>query len=261
MLLAERVAIVTGAGSGIGRAIAVRLAQEGAWIAVAEINPESGKAAASEIAERGGRAEFVETNVAEIDSLQNMVQKTVETFGRLDILVNNAGIDFRKSVLETTLEDWESVIDTDLRGTFFGCKFAAEQFIRQQSAGCIVNISSVHSIATLSGAGPYAAAKGGVNQLTKALANELGVHNIRVNAVCPGLINTQIWQDIKDSEAKDTEQLVKFWRSNIALRREGEPSEIAELVTWLCTDQASYLTGAHLMIDGGMTAMLVPHQD
>lgn len=258
MWLEGRVAIVTGAGSGIGRAIANRLAQEGAAVVVAEIDVERGEAVANALANSPGQAAFLRTDVSQLDDLQRMVEFAVERFGGLDILVNNAGVNFVKPLLETTAADWEHVIGVDLRGTFFGCKYAAEHFIRTGRGGCIVNISSVHSVATLPEAGPYAAAKGGVTQLTRSLAIELGAHAIRVNAVCPGLTNTQIWQDLKAS-APSAEEITAFWRRSIALRREGEPEEVANMVAWLCSDQASYVTGANLFVDGGMTAMLVPH--
>lgn len=259
MLFDGRVAIVTGAGSGIGRAIARRLAEDGATVVVAEIDVAQGQATVEGLADAAGRGFFVQTDVARPEELKRLVQTTVERFQRLDMLVNNAGVNFVKPLLETEVEDWEHVIGVDLRGTFFGCKYAAQQFVNQGGGGSIVNISSVHSMATLAGAGPYAAAKGGVTQLTKALAIELGVHNIRVNAVCPGLTNTQIWQDIMQT-APDAAAITSYWQRGIALRREAAPKEVAEMVAWVCSDAASYVTGANLMVDGGMTAMLMPHE-
>lgn len=255
----EQVAIVTGAGSGIGRAIAERFAAQGVSVVIADINEQTGTAAADALATAGARAHFSRTDVSQPDEMERLVTTTVKRFGRLDIMVNNAGVNFVKPFLETSVADWQRVINIDLQGTFLGCKFAVQQFVAQGDGGCIVNISSVHSVATLPGAAPYAAAKGGVTQLTRALAIELGAHRIRVNAVCPGLINTRIWQDIKASSSQG-DAIKAYWQRGIPLRREGEPEEIAQLVTWICSDQASYVTGANLMIDGGMTAMLMPFE-
>jgi NAD(P)-dependent dehydrogenase (short-subunit alcohol dehydrogenase family) len=260
MLRDGQVAIVTGAGSGIGQAIARRLAADGVTIVVADIDEARGQATTSELVATFGNGIFVQTDVARPEELQRLVQVAVERYHRLDIQINNAGVNFVKPLLDTTVDDWERVIGVDLRGTFFGCKYAAQQFVKQGTGGSIVNISSVHATATLAGAGPYAAAKGGVSQLTKALAIELGVHNIRVNAVCPGLTNTQIWQDIVHA-APNAAAMTAYWQQGIALRREGSPEEVAEMVAWVSSDKASYVTGANLLVDGGMTAMLMPHED
>ncbi len=175
--------------------------------------------------------------------------------GRLDILVNNAGVNFSKPFLETTLADWERVIGVDLRGVFLGCRYGIEQFVRQGSGGAIVNISSVHAVATLAGASPYAAAKGGVSAMTRGLANEFGRQHIRVNAVCPGSIATKIWDDALAS-VPDPQQLDAHWRASTAAGRLGTAREVANAVCWLCTDEASYITGANIMVDGGLTSML-----
>jgi NAD(P)-dependent dehydrogenase (short-subunit alcohol dehydrogenase family) len=254
MRLKGKNAVVTGAGSGIGRAIAERLGEEGANVAIAEINRATGEQAVRTLIDRGVRAVNIPTDVSNADDLKRLVEQVSTTFGTLDIFINNAGINFVKPMVDTTLEDWERVIGTDLRGTFFGCKYAIEQFLRQKSEGCVVNISSVHSVATIAQTSPYAAAKGGVSQLTKSLAIEFGLHGIRINAVCPGATATQMWEDLKTSQ--QGERIVQYWRRNIATAKEAQPREIANCVVWLCTEEASYITGANLMVDAGMTAML-----
>jgi NAD(P)-dependent dehydrogenase (short-subunit alcohol dehydrogenase family) len=255
MRLAGKNAIVTGAGSGIGRAIAERLGEEGAAVAVADINADAGARTAQGLSAKGVRAINIPTDVSDPSRLERLVATAVSSLDRLDIFINNAGINFVKPMIATSVEDWNRVITTDLGGTFFGCKYAIEQFLRQGSPGCIVNISSVHSVATFPESAPYAAAKGGISMLTKSLAIEFGLRGIRVNSVCPGATATQIWEDIKTS-SPEGEKILQHIRSNIAMGREGTPQEIANFVVWLCTDEASYVTGANLVIDGGMTAML-----
>src|ERR1700730_3900365 len=225
MRLTGKNAVVTGGGSGIGKPIAERLGEEGAAVAVAEINPATGEQTVLELGERGIRALNIPTDVSRPGDLKRLVDQVSSTLGRLDIFINNAGINFVKPMVETSVEDWERVIGTDLRGTFFGCKYAIEQFLRQGTEGCVVNISSVHSVATIAETAPYAAAKGGVSQLTKSLAIEFGLRGIRVNAVCPGATATQMWEDLKSSP--EGERVVQHWRRNIAIAREARPREIA----------------------------------
>jgi NAD(P)-dependent dehydrogenase (short-subunit alcohol dehydrogenase family) len=246
---------VTGAGSGIGRAIAQRLAEEGSAVVVADMDSGTGGKTAQELRAGGRRVAFVEADVAEEAGVRAMVSAALASYGRLDILVNNAGINFAKPFLETTLDDWQRVIGVDLQGTFLACRHAIERFVAQGEPGCIVNISSVHAAATIPGAGPYAAAKAGVSALTRALAIEFGHAGIRINAVCPGSIATRIWEDAIGA-APDREAFIRHWSDNTALGRVGTPREVADLVAWLCTDEAGYVTGADLFVDGGMTAML-----
>ncbi len=249
------VAIVTGAGSGIGRAIAERFAEENSFVVIAELDERSGLACERDLRNQGKRALFVQTDVSSHEAVKRLVEVTLDEFGRIDTWVNNAGVNFVKPLGQTTIDDWERVIGVDLRGTFLGCKVAIEQFQAQRSGGSIINISSVHSVGTLPFAAPYAAAKGGVTQMTKSLAIEFGRQGIRVNSVCPGLTDTQIWQDLKSS-GPGAAAVENHWKQNIALGREASPREVANLVVWLASDQASYVTGANLMVDGGMTAML-----
>lgn len=259
MNLQGNVVIVTGAGSGIGRGIAERFAEEDAHVVLAELDEQSGSGLERHLRDQGKNALFVKTDVSQQDDIERVFYQAVSVFGRVDTVVNNAGVNLVKELGLTTVQDWEHVIGVDLRGTFLGCKYAIAQFLRQNGSGSIVNISSVHSVSTLPYAAPYAAAKGGVTQMTKSLAIEFGRQDIRVNSVCPGLTDTQIWKDLKAS-GPGAESVVDHWMRNIALGREASPREIANVVAWLASDEASYVTGANLMVDGGMTAMLTSRE-
>jgi NAD(P)-dependent dehydrogenase (short-subunit alcohol dehydrogenase family) len=255
MKLMDKVAIVTGAGSGIGWAIAERMAEEGAAIVVADVDPHGGLAIVEALTERGARATYVSTDVSREADVVAMVKQTVATYGRIDILINNAGVNFDQPFLETTLADWERIIGINLRGVFLGCRYGIEQFVAQNQGAVIVNISSVHSVATLPGTTPYAASKGGISAMTRSLANEFGRRGIRVNAVCPGSIGTRIWEEAL-ATVPNPEALASHWRNNTAAGRLGTAREVANMVVWLCTDDASYVNGANLFVDGGLTSML-----
>jgi NAD(P)-dependent dehydrogenase (short-subunit alcohol dehydrogenase family) len=258
MLLQNKVIIVTGAGGGIGEGIAQVCTREGARVVVADIRGEAAQQVATAL---GDRALAVTCNVADNEQLHHLVAATVDRFGRVDGLVNNAGVNFAKPFLETTTADWERVISVDLRAVFFLSQLVCQQMLRQPTAGVnnrgsIVNIASVHSIAAFPGAGPYDAAKWGVVGLSKAIAVELATQGIRVNAVSPGLINTQIWQDYL-AATPDPAATMAYWNSNIPIERVIEPQEIGEMVVFLLSDRALAITGANLLVDGGVTAMLV----
>ncbi|HRW04300.1 MAG TPA: SDR family oxidoreductase [Caldilineaceae bacterium] len=261
MLLENKTIIITGAGGGIGEGIAQVAVREGANVVVADIR---GAAAQQVAAALGNQAHAVTCDVADDQQLAALVTAAAARFGRIDGLVNNAGINFAKPFLETTAADWDKVISIDLRATFFLTQLVCQQFLAQppQSTsqphpqrGSIVNIASVHSIAAFPGAGPYDAAKWGVVGLTKAVAIELATQGIRVNAVSPGLINTQIWRDYL-AATPDPQATIDYWNSNIPMERVIEPEEIGEMVVFLLSDRAQAITGANMVVDGGITAQL-----
>lgn len=248
------VAIVTGAGSGIGRGVAECFAEAGAEVVLAELGRQRGEAVAEDLQNRFGKGVFIQTDVSKPLDCKAVVQYAMETYGRVDTLVNNAGVNFVKPTLEMDVDDWERVLNVDLRGTFLCSRYALE-VMAQQRSGNIINIASVHTQATLPEAAPYAAAKGGVMALTRALAIEFAPLGIRVNAVSPGLTDTQIWQDIQNAAA-DPAEARRHWFDNIPMGRVQSAREVGNVVLFLASDQSSYITGANIMTDGGMTAQL-----
>jgi NAD(P)-dependent dehydrogenase (short-subunit alcohol dehydrogenase family) len=255
MRLQGRIAIVTGASSGIGRAIAEVSAAEGATVVAASPAYHSSEPVVQGIIERGGTARFVACDISSETDVDHLFDEVVDQYGSVDVLVNNAGVNFAKPFEQTEVADWDRVVNTDLRGTFLCTRRAIRSMLRT-GGGSIVNISSTHSVASLPGAAPYDAAKWGMIGLTKSLAVEFASRGIRVNAVSPGLIDTQIWKDVQDA-APDLEECLSYWRAQIPSGRVGAPEEIARVVVFLASDESSYMTGANVIVDGGMTSQLI----
>ncbi len=243
-----RVAVVTGGARGIGRAICETLASRGADIVIGDLQIELAEQTAREIAEKTGRRTCaVKVNVAELESATQLIATAVDTFGKIDILVNNAGVTRDKLILRMEEADWDIVLNVNLKGTFNCCKAAFRPMMKQRY-GRIVNISSVSGQAGQTGQANYSASKAGVIGLTKALAREFASRNITVNAVAPGFIPTALTQDLP-AELKDA--ILKA----TPLGRMGTPEEIAYAVAFLASDEASYITGQVLAVDGGMVMM------
>ena len=242
--------VVTGAGSGFGRAIAVRFAEEGASVLCADIDPVGGEKTAAEIEAAGGTAEFIEVNVAQSDDVQAMVERCVERFGRIDVLVNNAGYSHRSRLMwKLTEEDFDGVFAVNVKGVFLGCKFAVPHMI-EGGGGAIVNTASIGAVAPRAGVTPYNASKGAVVTLTRGLAGEVARHNIRVNAVNPvaaetGFMKGALGVDKLDNEAKSS--IV----AGIPRGRLSEPADVAAAVCFLASDEADMITGTALNVDGG----------
>jgi NAD(P)-dependent dehydrogenase (short-subunit alcohol dehydrogenase family) len=255
MRLKDKVAIVTGASSGIGVGIAELFAEEGARVVCVARRTKEGEAVAAAIRQQGRDALFVACDVSNEEQVNQMVRQTIEHFGRVDVLVNNAGVNFVKAFEELSSEDWDRVIGVDLRGTFLCTRACIGPFLRQGS-GSVINIGTVHTLACLPGAAPYDAAKWGMVGLTKSLAVEFGARGIRFNCLSPGLIDTQIWTDIQ-AGAEDREACLAHWWANIPMGRVGKIREIGQVAAFLASDDASYVTGANLLADGGMTSQLV----
>lgn len=255
MRLKDKVAIVTGASSGIGIGIAEVFAEEGARVVCVARRTAEGEAVASAIRKQGGDAIFVPCDISDESQVDDMVRRTIELCGRVDILVNNAGVNFVKAFEELTSADWDRVIGVDLRGTFLCTRACIGQFLKQGS-GNVVNIATVHTMACLPGAAPYDAAKWGMVGLTKSLAVEYASRGIRFNCLSPGLIDTQIWSDIQ-AGAEDLDECLAHWRANIAMGRVGTVREIGHAAAFLASDEASYITGGNLLADGGMTSQLI----
>ena len=253
--LKDKVAIITGAGSGIGKTIAEVFAAEGARTVVSSRRAINGQAVADGIVKDGGVATFIKCDVSLETDIIELVKKTIELFGKIDILVNNAGVNFTKPFLELSVEEWDRVINTDLRGTFICTLYCIPEMLKA-GGGNIINISSVHATACLPGAAPYDAAKWGMVGFTKSVAVELADKNIRINVLSPGLIDTQIWEDIK-AAAPNLKQCLQYWNSNIPMGRVGKPEEIAYTAVFLASDEAGYITGSNIIADGGMTSQLI----
>jgi len=252
--LANKVAIVTGAGKGIGAGIARVFVREGAKVVVADWDEAAGIQTTDELRRSGGDVTFVKCDVSDEDQVKSLVAATIATFGRLDILVNNAGIGVYKSVLETTSEEWDRCLAVNLKGVFLCSKYALPH-IKAAGGGAIVNIASVHSYQNVGGTAPYAASKGGVVTLTRVMAIDHGRDHIRVNAICPGWIYTPLIQGIF-AQAPDPAKARHDVERRQILGRLGTPEEVGEAAAFLASDEASYITGASLMVDSGMTAQL-----
>ncbi|MGE5361742.1 MAG: SDR family NAD(P)-dependent oxidoreductase [Bacteroidales bacterium] len=244
-----RVALVTGAANGIGAAIADTLAAAGASVSLVDVDERRGNAAAQRIAQLGGWARFVRADVALADDCRRAVEETLTIDGRIDIVVNNAGIIRRADVVELDEADWDRVMAVNLKSVFLVCKYAVP-VMRRQGQGAIVNVSSGWGLKGGPRAVSYCASKGGVVQLTRAMAIDHGASGIRVNCVCPGDTDTAMLR----SEAEQLGEPVGRFLADSAVRplgRLGTPSEIAQAVLFLASDAASFITGATLVVDGG----------
>jgi len=251
----DRTVVVTGAASGIGRGIARRFGTEGANVVVADVQrePKQGARYDSDVTtptdvaiteETLGEATYVETDVGNPDSVAAMVEATVETYGGIDVLVNNAGIQIVGDSQSTTIGEWQQSIDVDLSGAFYCAKFAVPHLVERQ--GQIINIGSVRGFEG-GGGPPYAAAKGGVVNMTRDLAMELGEDGVRVNCINPGYIETPL-QDI------NTDEDVAKAEEHTLLPRFGQPEDVGDAAVFLASDEASFITGANLAVDGGWLA-------
>ncbi|HEX8071017.1 MAG TPA: SDR family oxidoreductase [Pyrinomonadaceae bacterium] len=242
-------ALVTGANSGIGQSIALRLAREGAAVVINfKSRPEAADAVVRDIVAAGGRALAVQADVSDEQQVDAMFARAREEFGGLDILVNNAGFETHHPILEMPADAWRKVIDVDLTGAFLCAQRAARLMVEQKTGGAIVNISSVHNIIPWGGFAHYCSAKAGLDMLTKTMALELATEGVRVNSVAPGAIQTPINENVWGDPA-----MLKDLLRKIPTERMGQTEEVAACVAFLSSSEASYVTGAILYVDGGMT--------
>jgi NAD(P)-dependent dehydrogenase (short-subunit alcohol dehydrogenase family) len=245
-----KVALITGAGSGIGRATALVFAKEGAKVVVADIVVAGGEETVRMIKGAGGEAIFVKTDVTRAAEVEALVKKTVETYGRLDCAFNNAGIEGEMApTADCTEENWDRVVNIDLKGVWLCMKYEIPQML-QQGGGAIVNTASVAGLVGFQGIPAYVASKHGVNGLTKTAALEYAKSGIRVNSVCPGVIHTPMIERFFSTNPQVSEAMSALE----PVGRLGKPEEIGEAVLWLCSDAASFVTGLPMAVDGALTA-------
>ena len=248
--LRGKVGIVTGGTSGIGRDAAVLFAKAGAKVVVAGRREAEGKETIDLVRAAGGDGLFVKTDVSQAADVQALVQKTVEKFGRVDVAFNNAGIEGNwLPIAEQSEEDWDRTIAINLKGTWLCLKYEIQQMLKQGSGGAIVNMASVSGLIGSAGAATYCASKHGVMALTKSAALENARNGIRVNSVCPAVIETPMGERIFGAP-----EMKKYALGLHPIGRFGTPMEIAEAVVWMCSDRASFMTGQSLVLDGGFLA-------
>jgi NAD(P)-dependent dehydrogenase (short-subunit alcohol dehydrogenase family) len=249
MKLKDKVALVTGASKGIGKAVALAYAREGASVVLASRSLDLLETIAGDIEKSGGNALALPLDVRNVDDINAVVEKTVDRFGSLDILVNNAGITMGSASEELKPEDWRTALETDLFGVFYGCQAAARAMI-PQGGGCIINITSVFGIVATPRRAAYCASKAAGNMLTKVLATEWADRNIRVNAIAPGYVRTELVQDVIEKGAISLDAIIRRTPQG----RIGEVEDIAELAVYIASDEASFMTGSVVNIDGGWMA-------
>lgn len=252
MRLAEKVAMITGAGSGIGEATAHLFAREGAAVMIADINGEAAQKVCEAIQAEGGHAAWVQTDVTSEESAAAMIQTTLARFGRVDILFNNAGNEGFGSVVNTDLAVWERIFAVHVRGTFLCSKYVIPAMIEGGKGGVVINVSSVAGLIGIPNMAAYCAAKGAIVNLTRAMAVDFAAHHIRVNCIAPGTTMTPLGQRLI---ANDTPERLAQRLSRYPLGRFGQPEEIARSVLFLASDDSSYATGMCLTIDGGLTCV------
>ncbi|QAY67986.1 SDR family NAD(P)-dependent oxidoreductase [Paenibacillus protaetiae] len=246
MRFTDKVVVVTGGASGIGAATARMFAQEGAKVAIADFS-DKGQSFSDELNQEGFDTCFVKANVMEEEDVKRMVEQTVARYGKLDIMFANAGIAKDAPVKDLSFEDWKRTIDINLTGVYLCDKYAIEQMMKQGTGGAIVNTGSIHSHVGKGGVTAYAASKGGVKLLTQSVGIDYAKHGIRVNAVCPGYIDTPL---LSGGNKAFFDHLVSLH----PMGRLGQAEEVAKAVLFLASDDASFITGSSLMVDGGYTA-------
>src|SRR6185436_19690204 len=245
--LTGKIALVTGASPGLGQTFARALAQAGADLVITSRDAATLKAFQTEIEAMGRKVLALQLDVREYESIQSMVQGCIANYGKIDVLVNNAGCNVRKPALEVTWEDWNLVLDTNLRGTFFVSQAVARHMIPKKY-GRIINIGSVTCVAGYAGLGPYGASRGGVKQLTMSLADDWGIHGITVNCLAPGWFKTA-----QNAVMYEDKEWVDYLCDRIPLKRPGQPQDLEGAIVFLASDASAYITGQTLLVDGGIS--------
>lgn len=248
MRLKNKIAIITGAGSGIGRAIALAFSKEEAKVVIADLSEEGGQETVEQIKKQGGKAIFIKTNVSKSGDINKMVETCLNNFGRIDILVNNAGIHGACNLHEMPEQDWERIIDVNLKGVFLSSKRVIPEMLKQNK-GKIINIASIAGLVGFAQSSAYCASKGGIIALTREMALEYAPKKINVNCLAPGIIKTAMTKDmLADPSTK------KFLESSTLYPRLGEPKDIAQAAVYLASDESDFVNGEVLVVDGGWLA-------
>jgi len=255
----SKIVIVTGAASGIGEKTAIKFANEGAKVVIADINKETGSIVADQIKKDNGEALFVETNVAEFISVDNMVSQTLDTFGIPDVLINNAGINVFGEPLNMPDSEWKRAFSVDLDGVWFGCKAVLPHMLKKNK-GSIVNVASVHGIQIIPNCFPYPVAKHGVIGLTKALAVDYAAKGIKINSISPGYIETPIIDRFFNTKP-DPIAARKEAENHQPIKRMGTTDEIANTIMFMSSDECNYMIGANIVVDGGITLRMHENED
>lgn len=246
----EKVAVISGGNSGIGRAISLTFAREGATVVMLARNEDTAGETLSMIESAGGKAIFLPCDVTQVEQCENAIQQTIAQFGKIDVLVNNAGIIYRyKNVIESSVEEWQKTFDVNVNGAFYLSKFALPHLI--ETKGNIVNVASYVGLVGFTGMPAYCASKGALVQLTRAMALDHAPQGVRVNCVCPGSVHTPM---IEAAWAGYGDGAPEVWASKHPLGRIATPQEVADVILYLASDEASFLTGVALPVDGGITA-------
>ena len=247
-----RTAIVTGGSCGIGRAICLKLAEEGANIVVADVKKEpvvDEEPTHEKIQENGGEAIYIETDVSDEQSVKDMVYQSAERFGNIDILVNNAGVHHSAAVTDESPEGWDQIMDVNLKGVFLCSKHVLQHMIEEDISGDVINIGSIAGLVGYGETAAYCASKGGIVELTREMALDYGDYGINVNAVDPGVIKTAMTKDMREND-----EIRAYMDQNTMTPRLGEPEDIANAVAFLANDENDFITGENLVVDGGWTA-------
>ena len=255
----DKIVIVTGAGSGIGETTAMKFANEGASVVVADINAETGNLVSEHINNNGGKSSFVETNVAEFSSVESMVSQTLDTFGIPDVLINNAGTNVFGEPLDMPDSEWKRAFSVDLDGVWFGCKAVLPHMLKKNK-GSIVNVASVHGIQIIPNCFPYPVAKHGVIGLTKALAVDYAAKGIKINSISPGYIETPIIDRFFNTKP-DPIAARKEAENHQPIKRMGTTDEIANTIMFMSSDECNYMIGANIVVDGGITLRMHENED